>query len=59
MTRGAFIGGIFGLLAGGLVAAGWSNLVGPEQATWGPVLAITFGVGGTGAILGALSNRQS
>lgn len=59
MTRGAFIGGIFGLLAGGLAAAFWSSLVGPEQATWWPVLAIALGGGGGGMIIGALSNRRS
>jgi hypothetical protein len=40
--RGAFIGGVFGLLAGGLSAAVWSSIVGPEQATGELVLAITL-----------------
>jgi len=56
--RGAFIGGIFGLLGGGLTTALWSSFVGPEQATWGPVLTITLGGGGGGMLLGALINRK-
>ncbi len=58
LARGAFIGGIFGLLAGGLATALWSSIVGQTQATWGPVLAITLGGGGAGMLIGAMLNRK-
>ncbi|WP_300453355.1 hypothetical protein [Accumulibacter sp.] len=55
--RGAFVGGVFGLLAGGLLTALWSSVVGPEKATWGVVFAITIGGGVFGMVVGAISNR--
>ncbi|HPP47137.1 MAG TPA: hypothetical protein PLF25_06500 [Accumulibacter sp.] len=58
LARGAFIGGIFGLLAGGLATVLWSNIVGQTQATWGPVLAITLGGGGAGMLIGVIVNRK-
>ncbi|HQO28656.1 MAG TPA: hypothetical protein PKY22_03910 [Accumulibacter sp.] len=58
VARGAFIGGIFGLLAGGLATALWSGVVGQVQTTWGPVLAITLGGGAAGMLIGAVVNRQ-
>ncbi|SBT06279.1 conserved hypothetical protein [Candidatus Accumulibacter aalborgensis] len=56
--RGFFIGGVFGLLAGGLFSAVWSSLVGPEQATGQLVLAITLACGAAGAIGGAILSRR-
>ena len=57
--RGAFIGGVFGLLAGGLLSAVWSSAVGPEQATWSPVLAITLAGGGIGIVVGVIRSRKA
>ena len=56
--RGAFVGGVFGLLAGGLLTAVWSSAVGPEQASWGPVLSITLAATLAGMVVGAISNRK-
>ena len=56
--RGAFIGGVFGLLAGGLSSAVWSSLVGVEQATGKLVLAITLACAAVGAIVGAILSRR-
>ena len=56
--RGAFVGGVFGLLAGGLLTAVWSSAVGPEQASWGPVLSITLAAALAGMVVGAISNRK-
>ena len=58
VKRGAFVGGVFGLLAGGLLTAVWSSAVGPEQATWGPVLSITLAAALAGMVVGAISNRK-
>ncbi len=55
--RGAFIGGVFGLLGGALLAAIWSSIVGPAQATWGPVLSIVVAGALTGMIVGAVRSR--
>lgn len=56
--RGAFVGGVFGLLAGGLLTAVWSSVVGPEEATWGPVLSITLAATAAGMVVGAIGNRK-
>jgi len=48
--RGAFIGAIGGLMVGGVAAAIWSSLVGPENVTWG----LTFGVVLAGMAIGIL-----
>ncbi len=55
--RGAFIGGVIGLLGGGLAVAVWSPIVGPQQATWGPVLSIMAAAAVIGIIVGALRSR--
>ncbi len=56
--RGAFVGGVFGLLAGGLLAALWSSIVGPEQASGEVVVAMTLACATSGAVLGAMSSRK-
>jgi len=56
--RGAFLGGVFGLLAGGLATAVWSSIIGPEQAPWGPVVTITLVGGMAGIVIGAWVNRE-
>ena len=58
IRRGAFIGGVFGLLAGGLAAAVWSSVVGSEQATGESVLAITLACATMGIVLGAIRSRK-
>jgi hypothetical protein len=46
------------LLAGGLSAAVWSSIVGPEQATGELVLAITLACAAMGIVLGAIRSRK-
>ncbi len=58
IRRGAFIGGVFGLLAGGLAAAVWSTLVGPEQASGELVVTITLACATIGVVFGAIHNRK-
>lgn len=58
VKRGAFLGAVFGLLGGSLLVAVWSSIVGPEQATWGPVLSIVLAGAVTGMIVGALRSRM-
>ncbi len=58
IKRGVFIGGVFGLLAGGLAAAVWSSIVGPEKATGEWVLAITLACAAISSMLGAIHNRK-
>lgn len=58
IKRGGFVGGIFGLMAGGIVAAIWSSIVGPERGTWGMVLGITMGSVVTGVLLGMIRQRK-
>jgi len=58
IKRGAFVGGVFGLLAGGLLAALWSSIVGPEQANGEVVVAMTLACATCGALLGAMRNRK-
>lgn len=58
IKRGVFIGGVFGLLAGGLAAAVWSSIVGPEQATGELVLAITLACAAVCSVLGAIHHRK-
>jgi len=57
VKRGAFVGGIFGLLGGGLLVAVWSPIVGPQQATWGSVLSIMAAAALAGIVVGALRSR--
>jgi hypothetical protein len=57
--RGAFVGGVFGLLAGGLASAAWSSVVGAEHAGWGVVGSITLGGVTIGIVLGAILNHRA
>lgn len=57
-TRGAFIGGVFGLLGGGLASAVWSSAMGLEQTTWMPVLLIVLTVMLSGVVAGAIASRK-
>ncbi len=59
IKRGAFIGGVFGLLVGGLAAAVWSSVVGAEYASGEPVVAINLACASIGIVLGALHNRKA
>ncbi|MCP5249690.1 MAG: hypothetical protein H6942_14335 [Candidatus Accumulibacter sp.] len=56
--RGAFLGGLFGVLAGGLITAVWSSAVGPEQTAWRSVLAIIGGCVTVGVIVGVIRSRK-
>ena len=58
VKRGAFIGGVLGLMAGGLVAALWSSIVGPERATWGMVFGIALCCAVGGLLLGMMRKRK-
>lgn len=58
VKRGGFIGGVMGMIAGGLIAAFWSSIVGPERGTWGMVFGITLGGAVTGLILGMVRQRK-
>ena len=57
LKRGAFIGGLGGLMVGGVVAAIWSSVVGPERATWGVTFAVVVAGVATGMIWGMLRQR--
>lgn len=58
LRRGGFIGGIFGLMAGGLAASVWSWVVGPEQVTWDATLWLVLGGVVAGMIWGLLHQRK-
>lgn len=58
IKRGAFVGAVFGLLTGGLLAALWSSIVGPERASGEVVIAMTLALAMSGALLGAMHNRK-
>lgn len=58
LRRGGFIGGIFGLMAGGLAASVWFAIIGPERADWNVTLAMVFGGVITGLVLGMIHQRK-
>ncbi len=58
LTRGAFLGAVFGLLGGGLATAVWASIIGPEQAPWGPAMTITLTGGVLGVLAGLWMNRK-
>lgn len=58
LMRGAYIGAIVGLMVGGVAAAVWSTLVGPERATWGLTLGMVVACVTTGSIWGILHQRR-
>jgi len=59
IKRGAYVGSILGLMAGGVIAAIWFSIVGPERGTWGMVLGITLGSVITGLMLGMIRKRKA
>ncbi|MDA0190381.1 MAG: hypothetical protein OSW77_08655 [Proteobacteria bacterium] len=58
VLRGAFVGAVIGTMAGGLLAALWYSLVGPERGSWGMVLGVTVGCATTGLMLGMIRQRK-
>ena len=56
--RGAFFGGTFGLLGGGVTAAIWTSVFGAEHNTWGQVSGIILACVLVGAVLGIISSRK-
>jgi hypothetical protein len=56
--RGAFIGGLCGLMAGGVFAALWSTIVGADRATWSATLGVVFACTAVGALCGILRQRR-
>lgn len=56
--RGAFIGGVFGLIAGGLAASLWSAIIGPENLTWSMTFGAVFAGATFGVICGMFSQRR-
>lgn len=58
LTRGAFLGAVFGLLGGGLATAVWASIIGPEHAPWGPAMTITLAGGVIGVLAGVWTNRK-
>jgi hypothetical protein len=58
VKRGAFVGGILGLMGGGIGAAVWSSIVGPERGSWGVVLGIALGGVLAGVVLGMIRRRK-
>ena len=58
LRRGGFIGGIFGLMAGGLAASVWFAFIGPEHATWNATLGMVFGGVIAGLVLGLIHQRK-
>lgn len=58
LRRGAFTGGILGLMAGGVSAAVLLSIFGPEYNTWSMVSGIVLGFVIAGAVLGMISHRK-
>jgi len=58
LKRGAFTGGILGLLAGGVGAAVLLSIIGPEYNTWSVVSGIMLGFVVVGAVLGIRAGRN-
>jgi hypothetical protein len=57
IIRGAVIGGVLGLLAGGLIAGLWSVVLGPERATWGRAFGVVVACATTGLMWGMIRQR--
>ncbi|MCP5228696.1 hypothetical protein [Accumulibacter sp.] len=55
---GAFLGGLFGVLAGGLIAAVWSSAVGPEQLNWSQMFAAVLPCIAIGVVVGIIRSRK-
>jgi hypothetical protein len=45
-------------MGGGIVAAVWSSIVGPERGSWGMVLGIALGGVLAGVVLGMIRRRK-
>jgi hypothetical protein len=58
VKRGAFTGGILGLMAGGVGTAILLAIIGPEYNTWGIVSGIMLGFVVVGAVMGIMSHRK-
>ena len=58
VKRGGFVGAVIGLMAGGIVAAVWTAIVGPERGTYGMVFGIALGSAVTGLMLGMIRQRK-
>lgn len=58
LKRGAFTGGILGLMAGGVGAAVLLSIIGPEYNTWSVVSGIMLGFVVIGAVLGIRAGRN-
>lgn len=56
--RGAFVGGVFGMLGGGLASAVWSSMTGLETTAWMPVLLVVLAVTVVGMAAGAIAGRK-
>lgn len=59
LKRGAYTGGILGMMAGGVSAAMFLSVFGPEYNTWGMVSGIILGFALVGAALGINSSRKA
>lgn len=58
IKRGGFVGAVVGLMAGGIVAAIWTAIAGPERGTYGMVFGIALGSAVTGLMLGMIRQRK-
>ena len=56
--RGAFTGGVLGLMAGGVGTAVLLSFVGPEYNTWSVVSGVVLCFVFAGAVLGVMINRN-
>jgi len=56
--RGGFIGGIFGLMAGGLAASLWSSVIGQDRVTWSMTLGAVLAGATLGMIWGVFHQRR-
>lgn len=58
LKRGAYTGGILGMMVGGVSTAMFLSLFGPEYNTWSVVSGIIFGFVLVGAALGINNSRK-
>ncbi len=57
--RGAFTGGILGLITGAMGTAVLLAIIGPEYNTWGMVSGIVLGFVIVGAVMGVMNSRNA
>ncbi|WP_374683247.1 hypothetical protein [Accumulibacter sp.] len=55
---GIFLGAVLGVLAGGLITAVWSSVVGTEQTRWSHVLATLATCVIVGVVIGVVRTRK-